>query len=484
MASRGDQLHSHQFTLQRVVSALAMRDANPTSSPLRRIGGALFASVMVAVLALAAAGIYGVLRPGGDGTWRSGDAVIIEKESGARFVLRAGVLHPVPNYSSALLLLGSPEHTTATVSRASLSRVPRGVPLGIPGAPDVLPAASDLISSPWTVCSRAPAAGSAPSGVESVLFIGSDVVPVAAGGSVAAVPRLGAAAILAQDQDGGLHLVWRGRRFAIHDPGVMLAAMGWRGQAPTPVATPVLNALPAGADLAGILNAVPIVERGRMSRLDGVRVGEIFQVESQSGNRQFAVALADGLADITQVQADLVLADNPDVIARPRQLTQAEYVSTPHTDSLIPAGDDAPPATTPELARPATQGGVCASFADGAVVVEVTLPVSLAPAAGEIRTRVRAPVDGAAVAVGVDWVSVSPGRAVIVEGLAHPGAPAGLIAFVSDLGNYHAVPSRDVLTWLGYGEVRPVRVPASVVTLLPSGPALDPVSASEQVPRP
>ncbi len=369
MASRGDQLHSHQFTLQRVVSALAMRDPNPTSSPLRRIGGALFASVMVAVLALAAAGIYGVLRPGGDGSWRNGDAVIIEKESGARFVLRAGVLHPVPNYSSALLLLGSPEQKTATVSRASLSRVPRGVPLGIPGAPDVLPAASDLISSPWTVCSRAAAAGSGPSGVESVLFIGSDVVSAALSARAALSVRCRGWALRPSSpriRTARLHLVWRGRRFAIHDPGVMLAAMGWRGQAPTPVATPVLNALPAGADLAGILNAVPIVERGRMSRLDGVRVGEIFQVESQSGNRQFAVALADGLADITQVQADLVLADNPDVIARPRQLTQAEYVSTPHTGSLIPAGDDAPPATTPELSRPAAQGGVCASFADGA----------------------------------------------------------------------------------------------------------------------
>ena len=41
MATRSDQLHSHQFTLQRVVGALAMRDPDPASSPLRRIGGAL-----------------------------------------------------------------------------------------------------------------------------------------------------------------------------------------------------------------------------------------------------------------------------------------------------------------------------------------------------------------------------------------------------------------------------------------------------------
>ena len=60
MASRSDQLHSHQFTLQRVVGALAMRDPDPASSPMRRIGGALFLGVMLAALGLAAVGVYGV----------------------------------------------------------------------------------------------------------------------------------------------------------------------------------------------------------------------------------------------------------------------------------------------------------------------------------------------------------------------------------------------------------------------------------------
>ena len=65
MATRTDQLHSHQFMLQRVVGALAMRDPDPVSSPLRRIGGALLASVLVAALALAAVGVYGAAAPGG-----------------------------------------------------------------------------------------------------------------------------------------------------------------------------------------------------------------------------------------------------------------------------------------------------------------------------------------------------------------------------------------------------------------------------------
>jgi len=39
------------------------------------------------------------------------------------------------------------------------------------------------------------------------------------------------------------------------------------------------------------------------------------------------------------------------------------------------------------------------------------------------------------------------------------------------------VPNRDVLATLGYGGVRPVRMPASLVALLPSGRALDPDAA-------
>ncbi len=134
MASRSDQLHSHQFMLQRAVGALAMRDPDPVSSPMRRIGGALFASVMIAVLAVAAVGVYGVLRPGTGNAWRDGRAMIIEKETGARYVFRDNVLYPVLNYTSAVLILGTSD--PVTVSRSALEGVPRGTPMGIPGAPD------------------------------------------------------------------------------------------------------------------------------------------------------------------------------------------------------------------------------------------------------------------------------------------------------------------------------------------------------------
>src|SRR5436305_3016071 len=115
MPSRQDQLHSHQFSVQRVVSALVMRDTDPVRSPFRRVAGATLAGILLAAVSLGAVAVYGVLLPGGGTEWRDGNAVIVERESGARYVFTGGVLHPVPNYTSALLIIGSPARTV-TVS--------------------------------------------------------------------------------------------------------------------------------------------------------------------------------------------------------------------------------------------------------------------------------------------------------------------------------------------------------------------------------
>src|SRR3954447_12973999 len=177
MASRADQLHSRQFTVQRVVAALAMRDADAATAPGRRIGGALLAGLLFGALGGAAGGVYAVLRPGGDASWRDGTSVIVEAETGARFVYRDGVLYPVLNYSSARLVLGA-NASTVRASRSALAGVPRGHPVGIAGAPDALPAAADLLPGNWTLCSRpaSTAAGASPPSVESVLRVGASPV--------------------------------------------------------------------------------------------------------------------------------------------------------------------------------------------------------------------------------------------------------------------------------------------------------------------
>jgi type VII secretion protein EccB len=463
MASRSDQLHSHQFTLQRVVSALAMRDPHPVSAPLRRAGGALFASVMLAALAVAAVGVYGLLRPGGGESWRDGASVIVERETGARFVYRDGVLYPVVNYSSALLILGSASPSTALVSRAALIGVPRGTPLGIAGAPDLLPGARDLVAGPWTLCSRpAPSMTGTSAGVESVLSIG---VPL--GGPP---EPIGARALVAADSAGGRHLIWANRRFPIRDPDIVMSALAWPREASVPVSSAVLNAVPAGTELGRIT-----IRRTSKSIVDGYRVGEVVVVQNQSGGRRFGAVMPDGVADVTEVQAGLLLADGANGIggdAKP--MSQARYASAPKTASLVPRGEGAPPATAPELV-PATAQSLCAAFGDAAALPLLSVASQPPRATGEVL--VPAPVGDAG--QGVDWIAVPPGRGAVVEALAGPASPDGALAFVSDLGIRFPVPSRELLAQLGYppGQVTPARLPASLVALLPSGRALDPAAA-------
>lgn len=453
MASRSDQLHSHQFALQRVVSALAMRDPDPATSPGRRIFGALFASVMVAVLAVAAVGVYGLLRPGTGDAWREGRATIIEKETGARYVYVDGVLHPVLNHTSAILLLGTTE--TVQVARSQLVGVPRGTPVGIPGVPDPLPARDQLVTDPWTVCSR-PA--DSPAAVESTLRVGW--VPPAG--------PLGQQAILAVDPTGDLHLVWNNRRFALADPMLVLTAFAWAESAATPVSSAVLNAIPAGPDLGKLTTP----RSNEPSIVPGLRVGEVFVVTNSDGSRLYGVALADGVSDVTAVQANLLVVGGANDGDPARELSPAEYAAAPRLDPLIPAGDDAPPASTPDQVRVARRGGVCATVSPDSGLVTVTVVESLAPLAGETRTAATGQVGGHA-----DWIAVPPGRGAVVQSVASPSAPGGALAVVSDLGQRFAVPDAEVLSDLGYDGVTPLRLPAALVALIPAGRALDPAAA-------
>ncbi|MBR7540494.1 type VII secretion protein EccB, partial [Mycobacterium tuberculosis] len=61
-----------------------------------------------------------------------------------------GRAHPVTNLSSARLITGSPEDSK-TVSDSELAKFPRGMLMGIPGAPDDMdPRADD--TARWGAC--------------------------------------------------------------------------------------------------------------------------------------------------------------------------------------------------------------------------------------------------------------------------------------------------------------------------------------------
>ncbi len=461
MPSRQDQLHSYQFMVQRVVAALVMRETDPAQSPFRRAAGATVASVLIAVIAVGAAAVYGMLVGGGGTSWRDSSVVIVEKESGARYVYYEEKLHLVVNYASALLIIKESKPKTVLVSRKSIEGVPRGAPLGIVDAPDSLPDPGRLATGPWTICSSVYTENGQPQ-VRSTLLVGG----TADGGTA-----LGDDGVLARHPNGTLHLIWHNRRFLIRDKSLVLPALTWTGERPVAVAPALLNALPVGTDLARI----PIAGRGEPSRaVSDAVIGEVFVVTGQGGGRQYAVAKRDGLVNITELQANLLLTDLKQ--DDPTPLSQARFAELKKLPDLLPADDTAPPATTPKLVR-SEEGALCGEVHDDGGMREVRIGATVPDVAGAAPTGARS-AQGAALA---DHVVVPPGRGAVVEAAAAPGATGGAISVITDLGRRHAVTTPDVLAMLGYGGVQPVRMPATLVSLVPAGKALDPEVARAPV---
>jgi type VII secretion protein EccB len=413
MPSRQEQVRSHQFAVQRVVAAVVTRDTDPDRLPFRRVAGATLAGVLVATIGFGAVAAYAAITGGEPDDWRASNTVIVERESGTRYALRDGRLHPVANYTSALLIAGTGA-VTRLVPRAVLKDEPRGGPIGIADAPDPPPAAERLVTGPWTACSAARERSA----------------PLMGRAAPDSTPLAGRA-LLAEHPDGSVHLVWQGRRHLIRDVELVLSALGWTGEQPMPVAPAVLGVLSGGADLA----RTPIEGEGSPSRhVPGATVGEVFVVVTQGGQRQFAVAYTSGLAAITQVEADLILTDLHQ--SRPTRLTQGEYADLPKVANRPAAAP--PPATTPPLA--ASTGAVC---------------VQVDEATAEVHLAARLPSGPA----------VEPGRGALIEA-------GGDVWLVTDRGRRHAVTDLEARALLGYAYMLPASVPAAFLALLPEGSPL------------
>ncbi|WP_158716390.1 type VII secretion protein EccB [Blastococcus sp. Marseille-P5729] len=83
------------------------------------------------------------------------DGAVVLTEHGELYLVEDGIAHPLPNVTSARLLADQ----VRSVPGAAIEGLPRGRPLGIPGAPSSLPAPSALLDGSWQLCSDAAADG-------------------------------------------------------------------------------------------------------------------------------------------------------------------------------------------------------------------------------------------------------------------------------------------------------------------------------------
>lgn len=459
MATRRDQLQSYQFMTQRVISAFVMRETDPAQSPLRRGIGAVFGGMMIAVVVAAGFGVYGILTKVGSDGWRSEGSVVIEKETGASFVYIGGALHPTLNYASAMLAAGNPNPRVSRVAANSLAKVPRGATIGIPGAPDSLPAPKKRAGLPWSACAMPVITKTGRRTISTML-----AVSVAPQGGRHIVDE----GILVKDPGKNMtYLVWHGRRHLVQRSKIVLAAL-FGAASPTTTNTAWLNSLPAGLDIGPI----PLPNRGdRSAEVPNRKIGDLL-VSATGTSEQFYLVFDDGIAPITPVQQAILRADKQvDPIPVPvAETADAKRSARLRTD----AAEIQPPATPPVLVAPTDNEQICAVTSDSVgpprLVVGGTLP-------GAEGAAVTTGDDGAPGTGLADRVLVPAGRVAITRVLTGPSAQTGPHYVITDLGIKYAVPSGEALQLLGYAPEMAVAIPSALVARIPSGPALDPGAA-------
>ncbi len=473
MWTRKDQLQAYQFLRRRLVSALVFRAANHPESPSRRLIIASVTGIGISVVVLLGFGAYGLLKPGSASAWTSGGSVILEKETGALFVLDSeGTLRPVVNYASAALFLGSGRPKITNVAQKSLRIRPRGPAIGIPGAPTSVPAADALVGGPWMACSQTSLGqGGTPRPVVSLLV-----------GDAASADPVGADAglLVTEVASGDVHLLQAGVAHRIGSEAVA-RALGFAGPVPIPVGAGWLNTVPKGADL-DFLSIPGAGDAGPDLADRGTTVGEVFVVEragDAGGDVTYLVALSDGLAPVNATQAELII-DNLDNPARPADgmaISLSAAVAAAASPSTITVGVGIPDQLPAPLEIDGDGVAVCTTAQpSGDDDDAVTIGLADATPVGTYESEI--PVGGEGTSGPLaDIVSVVPGRGCLAEEVVAGGAARGTPYLVTDEGRRFPL-ELEAAKAFDYPAEAVAPVPKAFLALMPLGPALSQAAAS------
>jgi type VII secretion protein EccB len=293
MQTRRDHVQAYQFVASRLASALTTGDPGRGEPPLRRSSLGLMWGVLVAVLLCGGFAVYGLINPGGNDAYKKPGAIVVEKETGNRYLYINGTLYPTLNTASAMLFFaGSNVTGTFTqVSRASLDGVPHGRAVGIPGAPDSVPRAQDMLPAQWSLCAD-------PGADQPSMLI--DLDPNTPTGQLPTDAKF-----LVQGQDHVNYVVWRNTIYPIGSHNALVAlALG--DTAPTLVPTAWIHQLRQGQTLE-----VPVIDGAGQPGpiVDGqpTKIGDL--VKSAVGQQtQTFVLRKDGIAPVNDTALALLMS--------------------------------------------------------------------------------------------------------------------------------------------------------------------------------
>jgi type VII secretion protein EccB len=172
MQTRREQVRAYNYQVKRLVRGVLMGKPEHWDQPFRRSTIGTVVGMILALIAVVGCVLFGLLRPGAGPELASDTTVVVEKDTGTRYLVADGTLRPVANLASALLLAG-PQLHVQSLPQGRTRSLPRGTAVGIVGAPEDVPGADGVSKAGWSVCLRATTAttGLAPSTV--IAFTGT-----------------------------------------------------------------------------------------------------------------------------------------------------------------------------------------------------------------------------------------------------------------------------------------------------------------------
>ncbi|SFR29913.1 type VII secretion protein EccB [Lentzea waywayandensis] len=435
MQTQKDHVHAYQFLLQRMTTALTVGDPTMMEPPTRRGRSGLLTGTVIALLIVIGFGVYGLIVPGGNTAWRQKGAILVEKESGTRYVYVNGALMATPNLASAMLIQG-PGNKVTTISRKSLEGLSRGPQMGIAGAPDTVPTPQDLVPASWLLCPTAPVEGGKP-GV-NVNFDPGEKSEWMPDDRYAVV----------QSAAGTLWVIWKDQKHQVPDANSLVVF----GLASTPaprVPDLWLNIIPTGTPLKSAV----IPDAGKAGLAVAGRphkIGDLFTHDPGNGTEQRYVLVDKGLAPVSATEFALLRAQPG---KSPVEINAQQILTAPFS------ADQSMLTRLPDVVvkKPLDEsiGHPCLKQEGrGADVVSYMVTV---PGAHKWPAGV--------------WVPTN--RGILVAELPIPNGQKGPDRYlITERGKRYLVPDDNSIQALGLGGVQPVPMRSEVLSTIPAGPAL------------
>jgi type VII secretion protein EccB len=440
--TKKDHVHAYQTLVGRMSAALLLGDTNYSETPARRALMGLVFGLVLGLLVGVGFWVYGLINPGGNMVWRKPNVILVEKESGTRFVYQRDTLIPVLNHASALLLQGAGAKVE-TISRASLAELRRGAPIGIPNAPDPVPTAGALMTTPWLLC--LPRTG----GVD---VQGAGLMSMTLDPDAKATPIGEHDYMWVGSPSGEEYLVWSYRKLKLADRKVSVA-LGLGTATPPAAPQAWLAALPDGPELKAA--EIPDADRKTVAVAGAQRpVGTVFRQQIGNGTQNFMLLRADGLAALSRTEAALLEAAS----GRTAVDVDAAAVAAAPRSGDTSLGNRIPDLLTAKSVPVGEKAFCLRQETNNTSVVSVPVLAERGSAGIGMTAQVGA--------------YLKPGTGLLAASVPAPTGAKPDRFLITDRGVKYPLADDQTISALGFGGVPPRPVSAAVLEQIPSGPAL------------